>query len=279
MTYSGAVRADQAGAWLPEDFGKLLSLEVQSKAIVAQLSQVSGTDKAKVNFPIYNGGVTTAFYDELDEIDPSNAATDEVVIEPKKVAGLHLSSSELFDDADPDIASEIGKSLANQISQSLDAAFTANTTAKGFDGLLAKSYTTVDAGAATLSNLDKFVSARFAAEAHGAKLTHWLLDPTVAEALSNLKKLSSGSNEALLSFVEDGIVIAGLPVLTSTHVDSGTLAWGIDKTQQRFVVRSGTKVERFPSVTNDGQWVRGIMRAGWDTLNPAGIVRIWDATP
>ena len=79
--------------------------------------------------------------------------------------------------------------------------------------------------------------------------------------------------------MEDGIVIAGLPVLTSTHVDNGTLAWGIDKSQQRFVVRKGTRVERFPSVTNDGQWVRGIMRAGWDTLNPAGIVRIWDATP
>ncbi|MCV7092109.1 phage major capsid protein [Mycobacterium interjectum] len=196
-----------------------------------------------------------------------------------EAAGLHLSSSKLFDDADQDIASEIGKALANQIAETYDAAFTANTTVEGYSGLLSKASTTVDAGAATLSNLDKFVSARFAAEAHGAKLTHWLLDPTVAEDLSNLKKLASGSNEALLQFVEDGITIAGLPVLTSTHVDSATPAWGIDKTQQRFVVRNGTKVERFPSVTNDGQWVRGIMRAGWDTLNPAGIVRIWDATP
>jgi HK97 family phage major capsid protein len=264
---------------LPEDFGKLLSLEVQSKAIVAQLSTVFPTDRQKVNFPIWNGGITTAFFSELDEITPSNGDTDEVVIEPKKAAGLHLSSSELFDDADPDIANQIGLALANQIAQTLDAAFTANTTSKGYSGLLSKGYTTVDAGAATLSNLDKFVSARFAAEAQGAKLTHWLLDPSVAEALSNLKKLSSGSNEALLQFVEDGITIAGLPVITSTHVDSGTLAWGIDKTQQRFVVRNGTRVERFPSVTNDGQWVRGIMRAGWDTLNPAGIVRIWDATP
>ena len=91
-TYSGAVRADQAGAWLPEDFGGLLSLEVQSKSIVSQLSTVFGTDKTKVNFPIWNGGVTTAFFSELDEITPSNGDTDEVVIEPKKAAGLHLSS-------------------------------------------------------------------------------------------------------------------------------------------------------------------------------------------
>jgi|GEM_PF-5246453 HK97 family phage major capsid protein len=275
MTYSGAVRADQAAAWLPEDFGKLLSLEVQSKSVAAQVSNVFKTDKAKANFPIWNGGVTTAFYDELDEITPSNGDTGEVVIEPVKAAGLHLSSSELFDDADPDIASQIGKALANQIAESYDAALFANTTAKGFDGLLSLASTAVDTGA-SLSNLDNFVSGRYAAEAHGAKLTHWLMSPTTAETLSLLKR-QSGSNESLIQFVEDGIAFAGLPVITSIHVDANTFAWGIDKTQQRFVVRSGTKVERFPSVTNDGQWVRGIMRAAWGTLNPAGIVRLYDA--
>lgn len=239
MTYAGAVRSDQASAWLPEDFGTLLSLEVQSKAVVAQLSTVFSTDKTKVNFPIWNGGVTTAFFNELDEIAPSNGDTDGVVIEPKKAAGLHLSSSELFDDADPDIASQVGKALANQISETFDTAFTANTTSKGYTGLLNKSYTVVDSAGASLTNLDKFVSARFAAEAHGAKLTHSLMDPTIAEALSNLK-VQSGSNQPLLQFAEDGIEIAGLPVITSTHVDSTTLAWGIDKTQQRFVVRTGT---------------------------------------
>lgn len=288
MTYSGAVRADQAAAWLPEDFGKLLSLEVQSKAIVAQVSTVFSTDRAKVNFPIWNGGVTTAFFDELDEITPSNGDTGEVVVEPKKVAGLHLSSSELFDDADPDIASQIGKALANQIAESLDAALFANTTAKGYDGLLSlftpgagsdpdvPLYQVVDPGA-SLANLDPFTSARFAAEAHGAKLSAWLMAPGTAETLSKLKT-ASGSNLPLLQFVADGIEVAGLPVLTSTHVDAGTVAWGLDKSQQRFVIRAGTKVERFPSVTNDGQWVRGIMRAGWGSLNPAGVVRLHHTT-
>lgn len=262
-----------ANAWLPEDFGGLLSLEVQTKAVVAQVSEIFGTDKTTVNFPLWTQPVETAFYNELDEIAPSDGATDEVVITPAKVAGLHLASSELFDDADPDIASQIGRSLANQISHSLDAAMFANTTTKGYDGLLAKAYTAVDSESASLANLDKFVSARFAAEANGAQLTHWLMAPTVAEALSNLKQ-ASGSNVPLLQFVQDGIEIAGLPVITSTHVDIDTICWGIDKSQQRFVVRKDAKVERFPSVTNDGQYVRGIMRAGWDTLNPSGLVRI-----
>ena len=68
-----------------------------------------------------------------------------------------------------------------------------------------------------------------------------------------------------------------MPVLTSIHVDSTTSAWGLDKTQIRFVQRKGTTVERFPSVTNDGQYVRAISRVGLGFLNPAGVVRLYDA--
>jgi hypothetical protein len=44
-------------------------------------------------------------------------------------------------------------------------------------------------------------------------------------------------------------------------------------------VRKGTEVRKFDSVPNDGQWLRAIARVGWDTLNPAGIVRIYDVSP
>ena len=74
--------------------------------------------------------------------------------------------------------------------------------------------------------------------------------------------------------MEDGVTVAGLPVLTSTHVDSDTVGWGIDSTQLRYVIRKGTTFERFPSVTNDGQWVRAISRVGLGYLNESGIVRL-----
>jgi hypothetical protein len=77
-----------------------------------------------------------------------------------------------------------------------------------------------------------------------------------------------------LQFVKDGLQIAGVPVLTSIHVDAGTVAWGIDTSQQRYVLRSGTTVEEFPSFTNDGVWVRGISRVGFGFLNPAGVIRL-----
>src|SRR6202008_2539382 len=99
----------------------------------------------------------------------------------------------------------------------------------------------VDTGA-SLANLDFFIDGRYAAETHGSKLTHWLMKPATPQTLSKLKKLSTGSNEALIQFVEDGIAIAGVPVITSTHVDANTFAWGVDRTQLRYVLRKGTEV-------------------------------------
>jgi HK97 family phage major capsid protein len=184
-----------------------------------------------------------------------------------------LLSNELANDSDPDIAAQVGKSLANQISESLDSAFMANTTAKANNGLLSAAYTVVNAGT-LLSNLDAWVDARFAAEAHGANVTAWVMHPSTARELSKLKTDNSVSNQSLLAIVADGLTIAGIPVLTSVHVDSDTVAWGLDATQLRYVLRQGTEVKRFDDITHDGQYVRGVCRAGWAFLNPAGIVRI-----
>lgn len=266
-------RADQAQTWLPEDFGAMLDLVVQAKSVAAQASTLFPTTKQKVGFPKWVSDPTVGWYDELDEITPADGATDEVVVIPSKTAGLTLLSNELVDDSDPDIANQTADGLANQIAQAIDTSYFGNTTSKGPDGLLSASYTVVPAGTA-VANLDAFVDARFAAEAHSAKLSHWVMHPDTAKLLSKLKTDSSASNLSLLQFVEDGITVAGLPVLTSTHVDADTVAWGIDATQQRYVLRKGTAVEKFDSVTNDGQWVRAISRNGFGFLNEPGLVRI-----
>jgi hypothetical protein len=77
-----------------------------------------------------------------------------------------------------------------------------------------------------------------------------------------------------VSFVDDGVQIAGIPVITSIHVDVSTTAWGIDSTQQRYVLRQGTTVETFPYIDHDGIYIRAISRVGFGFLNPAGVIRI-----
>ena len=125
--------------------------------------------------------------------------------------------------------------------------------------MLSIEYTSVDTGA-SLTNLDPFVSACYAALAEGSTLTN-------------------GSNQSLLQFVEDGISVAGLPVLVSDQVDASTLFWGIPKQHVMFVQRTGTTVERFPNMQQDGTWIRAVSRLGLVYLNPAGIVRGFDVTP
>ena len=116
------------------------------------------------------------------------------------------------------------------------------------------------------------MSARYAALAHGSTLTNWIVSPVIAESLSKLKT-ATGSNQSLLQFVDDGIVVAGLPVLVSDQVDVDTLFWGVPKAHVMFVQRKGTTVERFPAVYNDGIDIRAVSRLGIAFLNEAGMVR------
>ncbi len=46
-----------------------------------------------------------------------------------------------------------------------------------------------------------------------------------AEAVSKLK-VATGSNQSLLQFIDDDIVVAGLPVLVWDQVDASTLVLG-----------------------------------------------------
>jgi HK97 family phage major capsid protein len=267
------VRNDQADSWLPIELGKMLDLEVQSKSVAAKASTIFPTNREKAAFPLWVSSPSVGFYNELDDITPAEGDTAEVTVIPSKTAGLTLLSNELANDSDPSVATQVAAGLANQIAESWDTAFFGNTVAKGPNGLRSLAYTVVSAGSA-VTNLDSFVDARFAAEAKGAHVTAWLVHPDTAKLLTKLKTDSSSSNQSLLQFVEDGLTIAGVPVLTSTHVDAGTVAWGVDQSQLRYVNRQSTEVRKFDSVTNDGQWVRGVSRVGFGFLNPAGVVRI-----
>jgi HK97 family phage major capsid protein len=268
------IHSSTADAFTPEDFGGLVNLAVQAKSIAAQSATMVSTNKHKVNFPLWTADPSVAWYNELDTIAATDGTTDEVECTPLKTAGLVLISNELRDDSDPAVADLAGAGLANQIPRAVDAAYFANTTTKGPSGLLSITYTPVDTGA-SIANLDPFVQARYAAIAAGSELTNWIVRPAVAESLSKLK-VATGSNQSLLQFVEDGITVAGLPVLVSDQVDSNTLFWGIPKQHVMFVQRKDTTVERFPAVQQDGTYIRAVSPIGLAFLNEAGVVRGYD---
>lgn len=267
--------ANISSAFLPEQYGNLVNLAVQAKSIAANSATFISTNKAKFNVPVWKADPSVGWYSELDTISEADGQTGEVEVIPTKTAGLTLVGNESVNDTDPAIAEQIGAALANQIARAVDGAYFGNTTTKGPNGLLSISYSTVDTGT-DVSNLDPFIAARYKAVANGSTLSSWIVSPETAETLSKLK-VQTGSNQSLLQFVDDGIVVAGLPVLVSDQVDDDTVAWGIPRDHVLFVQREGTRVEHFANVQQDGRWVRAVSRIGFGFINEPGIIRLYDA--
>ncbi|MFD6895068.1 phage major capsid protein [Rhodococcus sp. NPDC060086] len=241
---TGVDLTQAAGAFTPEDLGKLVDVAVQADSVAARTITQPGTGKDLVRYPKLVSFPEVAHYTELAEIALADPNTDEVLVPIYRTAGAHRTSRELAEDSTPDTAEMVASVLVNQIIRSVDAAYLGETTVNGPSGLLSTAYTTVETGA-SLSNLDAFIDAKFAAEANGGKLTSWIMRPAVANSILKLKKLGTGSNESLLSYNDAGdLVIAGLPVITSAQVDEATMFWGVSKARNVLVTRTGTSVER-----------------------------------
>lgn len=272
--------SNTADAFTPEDYGALVDVAIKSKSILAQTATFHPTTSKVVNFPklVANPGVN--HYAELATISPTDATTGEVVVNVHKTAGISRLSREIAEDSTPDIAQIVGDGLADQIAYSMDAAYLGDTTPNGPEGLQSIDFTDVDVAGGTLTNLDPFITARYAALSNRAKLSHWLVRPEVAETLSKIK-VQSGSTQTLLQFVDDGLQIAGLPVIVSDQVDEDTSFWGVDFRQIAFVLRKGTEVLRSidSGFYNDAVDIRAVARYGIGFLNEPGVVRGHDVTP
>lgn len=279
-------------AFTPEGYGALLDIEIESLALSfdTRVSTRFNTSNVTVNFPLWTGDGNVSWVAELGTIPTVDGDTAEVSVTPKKLGAIYRVSSEMADDSNPDIPTQIAKALARQISDEIDAAFLGNTVNNGPSGLLSlvdttpdpdvPLYSVVDTAGPTISNLDPFVSAVYKAAGVGAKLTAFIVSPAVAESLSKIK-VASGSNQHLLAYGPDGLTVVGVPVIVSRHVDEDTLFWGVDGTRIRTVLRKGTTVDRSKDTAfaNDAIDLRGLARVGFGFLHPASIVRGYDVSP
>jgi HK97 family phage major capsid protein len=282
MTYAPNQRSDQDAAFLAPEIATLLDATVKAKAVTAASSLIHSTARPSVDFPIFTQEVTTGFIAELADLPLSNADTASVNVPAYKVAGATQVSSETLSDMDPEIATLIGTSLADQTVHSLDAAFlSVASTTNGFAGLLGKSYLTQDTNAATAS-IDDIIHAVFAINGAGGlgapKADTLILSVPSALALS-LTKTATGYNTYALPIVQadGGSVLEGLKVIVSDLVDSATAGWVLDSTKQRLVLRQGTAITRTYVPQNDSWFISSVSRYGWDTLNQHSIVRLYNA--
>lgn len=271
------LNSNLAQAWTPEDYGKLIDTVIAEKSIAFQSGTVIQTASESIRFPMLTADPAVGWYAENTQITLTDPTTSEIVVTPKKVAGLTQISNEAAEDSNPAVAEQVGRSLARSVAKKVDAAFFANVTTNGPSGLLSLAgVNVVDTGAA-ITNLDPFHQAKADALADGANLTVFILAPDVALALAQAKE-GTGSNKSLFENVGDGVTLAGVRVLVSTDVPAGN-AWGLDSSQVLIVQRTGTTVTKSVDAAfdYDAVQVRATARISFGFPNPAGVVRLHDA--
>lgn len=265
-------------AWTPEDYGKLVDLVIAEKSIAFKAGTVISTDKETFRTPLLTADPAVGWYAENTQITLTDPDTDELVIVPKAVKGLTQISNEAAADTNPGVADQVARGLARNVAKKIDGAFFGNTVTNGPSGLLSLAgVNVVDTGTVTLTSLDPFHEAKAAAQADGAEISVFILAPDVALTLAKAKT-ATGSNQGLLDNVGDGIRLAGVPVLVSTDVAAGN-AWGLDSSQILVIQRTGTEIARSKDAafSYDAVQVRATARVGFGFVNPAGVVRLYDA--
>lgn len=264
-------------AFTPEDYGKLIDTVVDENSVAFQAATVVNTDKHQIRIPVLVSDPDTGWYAENTEIALTDPETDEVLVVPSKVAGLTQVSNESIEDTDPAVAQMIGQALARDIAKKVDSAFFGGTVTNGPSGLLSLAGVEVVDTGAGWTTLDYVHDAKAQAMANGAALTHIVMAPDVALALSKAKT-GTGSNQSLLETVDDGIRLAGLVALVSPAVAAGN-AWAVDNSQVMTVRRLGTTVvqSKDAAFSKDATQIRAVSRVGFGFANPAGVVRLHDA--
>lgn len=152
----------------PAQVNDLVIRPLTQESVAFQASTVVRTDSNQYRVSVVTADPDTGWTAEGAEITPDDLDLTEVLVTPKKVAGLTIVTNELLADADEDAARLIGARLVNSLRRKVDAAYFANTTVNGPSGLLSQAANVNDRVTGVAggfgSNLDAFADAAGAVE-------------------------------------------------------------------------------------------------------------------
>ena len=273
-----ATTQNTAALLVGAEVDELLIKPTLAESVTAQVARVVRIDSTTFRMPVVNTDPSASWVAEGNEIPVSDADIDEVLVEPRKLAGLSIITSELAEDSDPAAAEEVGRGLARDLARKMDAAFFGNIAGgiapTGLGGL--SGTTTVDAGD-TWANLDAFTTASLNAETAGTAITTWVANAATAAALFGLRE-ATGSNKGLLAADPTQParrLIEGAPLLISPAVANGVV-WGVPADRVTLVIRRDATVRADASVffTSDRIAVRATMRVGFGFPDPASVQQV-----
>lgn len=266
-----------------EDVAALFLTPVEQESLVFQTATVLRTEGYELRIPTVLADPSVGFYNEGQEIAPSDPTLGELVVVPRKVAGLTILSSEAAADSSPAAAEVVGAGLARSVAAKIDEAFFGPGLAApapsglgaltGFAAVSAGS----TAGGSVYANTDPFAEAISKAQEVGATLDSFVTSPATALRLAKIKS-GSGSNEPL--FGKDATEagqrrILGVALRVSPSVPADVV-WAYDSSRVYVVLREEAEITADGSVfyTSDRVAVRGIARVGFALPHPASVVKI-----
>src|SRR5215207_6339037 len=102
-------------AWAPEAYGNLIDTVIAEKSIAFQAGTKVSIANESIRFPLLTADPATGWYQENTQISLTDPSTSEIVVTPKKVAGLTQISNEAAEDSNPAVSDQVGKSLGRSV--------------------------------------------------------------------------------------------------------------------------------------------------------------------
>lgn len=260
----------------PDDLRTVLIDRLRSTSVVAASGvPIVPTDKKAVKFPMLTGDVNVAFYDELEEITPSDPGLDEFDVAVKALKALVRCSTEAVEDSEPDLLQLLSDHLNIAMALKGDRELVAGNDPKGFPGLMNVTGTQAIAvnGALSWDHVIKAVGLLVEANVPGPYAV--LLGPRTATAL-DLTKETAGSAKYVGR--PDGIPpvysTGWLPVTAGATPKTSAVVYAPG--QEMIVVRRSVTVEidRSQEFSRDAILARGRYRLGLGVPHPASIVKL-----
>lgn len=260
----------------PDDIRTALIDKLREQSVVlASGVPLITTDKKAVQWPVLTGDVTVAFYDELEEITPSDPDLDEFSIPVKSLKALVRGSSEAFEDSDPDLLQTVADNINIAMALKGDREMVIGNDAKGFKGLtnITGTQSIAVGGALSWDHVLKAVGMLQEALVPGPYAV--LMGPRPATALALVKE-ASGSNAYLNR--PDGVPpvfnTGWLPVSGGGSPATTVVVYA--PAMMTAVLRKAVTVEvdRSQEFSADAVLVRGKYRLGLGTQTPQAIVKL-----
>ncbi|PXX59846.1 HK97 family phage major capsid protein [Nocardia tenerifensis] len=274
--------ASGAAVLNPAQIEASLVKPLETMAAIALCSTIVRTaGMSALRIPTTAATPTASFVAEGAEIPVTDADLDELILNPRKLAGLSVITNELAQSSTPQAADIVGRGLAKDIAKKLDMGAFGTLPAPAPPGLATLSgvkAVTAHVQGGKLTDFDWAAEAESLSALAGGNITHWIAAPDAALLVATTPLGGVGGQMPALQpdpALPTRRQVLGRPLLVSAAVESRTI-WGVDQSRSFLAIAEDVTLEADRSVffTSDRIAIRAKLRVSYGWPEPATVIKI-----